>query len=192
MNMSEKFADRLITMQLISKEEQEIYSYGFKQGILLLLNAMTVIVVGLIYGMVWQTIIFMIFYSFIRGYAGGYHAKTSFICYLLSIAMITAVLWLTKLIPLNGSVCFIMVLTSSIIIFILAPIEDGNKPLDRKEKEVFKKRTNINLSISIGCVLFFWFIGGEQISIIIAMGICMVAIMLVFGKIKNLNTMRRA
>jgi len=187
MNMSEKFADKLAKMQLISIGDKEIYSYGFKQGILLLLNAITVIVVGLIFNMVWQTIIFMVAYSFIRGYAGGYHAKTPFICYLFSIVMIIVVLWLIKSIPWNGFICFIIVLVSSILIFKLAPVEDSNKPLDQKEKVIFKKQVNTNLSILIGCILFFWLIGGDQISIIIAVGIFMVAIMLAFGKIKNVR-----
>lgn len=185
--MSEKFANKLINMQLISSEEKDIYSYGFKQGFLLLLNIITIIVVGFIFNMVWQTIIFMAAYSFIRGYAGGYHANTPFACYLFSIAMIAAVLWIIKLIPWNSFICFIIVVVSSILILLIGPVEDSNKPLDLKEKEIFKKRTNINLSVLIGVILFFWFTGGKQISIIIAMGICMISVMLVLGRIKNMN-----
>lgn len=186
MDISEKFANKLINMQLISSEEKDIYSYGFKQGFLLLLNTVTIIVVGFIFNMVWQTIIFMVAYSFIRDYAGGYHAKTPFRCYLFSIAMITTVLWLIKLIPWNGFICFIITVTSSIVILLIAPVEDSNKPLDRKEKEIFRKRTNINLSVLIGVILFFWFMGGKQISINIVMGIYMISAMLVLGKIKNI------
>lgn len=173
-------------MKVINDEEKDLYYYGFKQGFLLLLNLITVIIIGIIFNMIWQSVIFMAVYSLLRAYAGGYHANTQSRCYLFSIGMITAVLWIIKLIPWNGSICFITTAVSSKIILLIAPVEDRNKPLDLKEKKVFKKRTNIILGVLIGIVLPFWFMGGKQISICIVMGIAVISFMLALGEIKNI------
>lgn len=185
MNLSEILTDKLISMQIINAEEKEIYSYGFKQGLLLLVNMITIIIIGFFFNMIWYSLIFMIAYSNLRVYAGGYHAGTPFRCYLFSVVMISAILWLIKSISWNGTILFIIATVSCIVILLMAPVEDANKPLDQEEKRIFKKRTNIKLSFTIGFALFFWFIGAKQVSIGIVMGIFAIFIMLIFGEIKN-------
>ena len=60
------------------------------------------IIIGLLFNMICESIIFMVSYSILRIYAGGYHASTPIRCYLFSIVMIVAVLLLMKSIPWNG------------------------------------------------------------------------------------------
>lgn len=187
MNLSDKLTNKLLKMQIISGEEMDLYYYGFKQGFLLLLNMMTVIIIGIIFSMIWQSVIFIIMYSLLRAYAGGYHASTQSRCYLFSVVMITSVLWLIKLIPWNGFICFSITTVAGMIILLMAPVEDSNKPLDQREKEIFKKRANIILCILAGFVLLFWFNGMKEISICIVMGICMISAMLILGRLKNTN-----
>lgn len=186
MNLSDKLTDKLLKMQIINSEEKELYYYGLKQGFLLLLNMMTVIIIGFIFNMIWQSVIFVITYSLLRAYAGGYHASTQAGCYLFSLVMIISVLWLIKLIPWNGFIIFIITIVASMIILIIAPVEDSNKPLDQKEKVIFKKRTNSILSVLAASALLFWLIDVNLISICMVMGICIISIMIVLGKIKNM------
>lgn len=187
MDISERFANRLINMQIIRSEEKEIYSYGFRQGLLLLLNTVTIILIGLIFNMFWETMLFMVFYSSIRIYAGGYHASSPVTCYLISILMISMVLGLIKLTSWNGYLCSIIIVISNIVILLIAPTEDIKKPLDPNEKKFFKKRANIVLGTSNVLALFFWFIGINKISICIVMGVCTVSFMLLAGRIKNMS-----
>lgn len=187
MDLSEILTDKLISMQIINVEEKDIYSYGFKQGLLLFLNMITMILIGLFFNMIWQSVIFIIAYSILRIYAGGYHASTPFRCYLFSVVLITTVLRLIKLISWNSFICFIITTVSGINILLIAPVEDANKPLDQEEKKNFKKRINIILSILIVFALLFWLKGGKQISICIIMGICLNSVMLVLGKIKDIK-----
>lgn len=186
MTLSEKFTDKLLEMQIIKDEEKDIYSYGFKQGIILLINMITMIIIGLLFNMIWESIIFMVSYSFLRVYAGGYHANSNLSCYLFSVAMMAAVLWLIKLIPWNSFICSIIAVVTSMIILLLAPVEDNNKPLDKKEKEVFKKRTNIVLGILTGFTITFWVMDKQMVSICIVMGVTVLSVMLVLGKVKNM------
>lgn len=164
MYISEVLTDKLIKMQLIDEEEKELYVYGFQQGFMLLINIITVIIIGFSFNMVWQIVVFMISYSLLRAYAGGYHTSTQLRCYLFSIIMVMSVLWGLSQIPRNGIICIIINVISSIIIFKLAPVEDQNKPLSQLEQVAFKERTNIILIILIGLIVLFWFIGLWEIS----------------------------
>lgn len=183
MELSKKLTDKLIDLELINDDDKELYYYGFEQGFLLLLNFMTLIIIGIIFNMVWQSIIFITAYSVLRSYAGGYHTGDKLKCYLFSIVMIIIVLWLIRWIPLNEFIYFIITVISSMIILIMAPVEDSNKPLDSKEKKVFKKRSNIILGVLIGLTLLFWLMGKKQVSLCIIMAICTSSFMLVLGKI---------
>ncbi len=185
MYIPEKLTDKLIKMQVVDDKEKDLYVYGFQQGLLLLFNMMTVMIIGFIFNMIWQSIVFTVAYSLLRAYAGGYHTSTQLRCYLFSVIMITAVLWVIKQISWNGPICLIITAIASVIVFILAPVEDQNKPLCKVEQAIFKKRTNIILGILIGFVVLLWLIGLNQISICISVALGMLSIMLVLGKIKN-------
>ncbi|HHX60056.1 MAG TPA: accessory gene regulator B family protein [Epulopiscium sp.] len=182
----EKLTKQLVDCNIIEDEDKELYSFGFKQMIILIYSFITIIAIGFVFNMTWESIIFILAYGVLRPYAGGYHAKTQLRCYLFSVFMMVAVLWLIKHILWNNFICFIIMTIASIIIFVLAPVEDGNKPLDDVEQTVYKKRTNIILSILIGLTVLFWVISLKQISICISVSLGTLSIMLMLGKIKNL------
>lgn len=158
MSASNQLANLLIETGTIKSDDRDLYVCGIYQACLFILNIATTIVVGLILGMVWESIVFSLAYIPIRTYAGGYHSKTQLRCYLLSIAIITASLLAIKLIPWNGFICTVIILCAGLPVLFLAPVEDSNKPLDKQEKAVYRKRTYIILGVSVGIALLCWFI----------------------------------
>lgn len=170
---------------IIKDGDKEIYLFGFYQGIVLIYNYITIIAIGFAFHMVWESIVFMVAYGVLRPYAGGYHARTQFRCYLFSVLMMVLVLWFIKQISWNGFICSLITTVASLLIVKLAPVEDENKPLDQIEQYVFKKRTNRILSILIGLTVLFWFLGLKQISICITVSLGTLSIMLVLGNMKN-------
>lgn len=145
MNLASRLADKLVVWQIIRNEDKELYSYGFWQGTVLLYNLITVIVIGLLFGMIRESIIFTITYGMIRPYAGGYHARTQLKCYLISVGMMIAVLWLI-------------------------------------EPVVFKKRTNMILSVLLALAVLSWLIGLKLITIYVSVALGMLSLMLILGK----------
>lgn len=186
MPVTEKIVDKLVNLDIIDREDKELYTYGFKQGFILLLNLITTIVIGHILKMTLESLVVVVSYSFIRGYAGGYHANSPITCYLLSIFMVAGSLVLVKWLDWNDFLYFMMTGIPSIIILILSPVEDGNKPLEDIEIEVFKKRANIHLGILILIILISRLIGSGRISQCIIISLFMISIMLILGKIKNM------
>ena len=185
MKVINNFTEFLIKNNIIEEKRREIYAYGLNQLIVYLYNFLTVIIVGWIFGMVWQSIAFTVFYMMIRPYAGGYHARTPKMCYVFSLMMIIAVLFLIKIIPLNGLLYLLIYAVSSIVIFKLSPVEDENKPLDNIERVVFRKRAIKSHIILSLCYLIFWFVGLKELSLCVVLALFTLSIMLVLGEIKN-------
>lgn len=121
-----------------------------------------------------------IMYTTLRCYAGGYHASNEKKCRWLSwFSMIICLVFINSdyLNNIRYTIFHLLTFLSSISIIVLSPVESINKPLIKREKEVFNKRSNIivvfmNIAYFfalikkirilirvIGCVLIEVFIG---------------------------------
>ena len=120
--------------------------------------------------------VFVFLLSFIplRSYAGGHHADNYTICTLLSTLILLGVCVMAKLIPagiiltgslISGAVC-------GFLIFLLAPVEDRNKPLDQAERRRYGRRSKV-----------IWTF--EDVSLAIALGHLALSILLCAGTVKN-------
>ena len=83
-NMIKKITKYFIVNDLIKDEDKEVYVYGLHQGLLILLNIITTIVIGLIFKAVWESILFIIAYTLLRTYVEGImlKLKLNVICFL--------------------------------------------------------------------------------------------------------------
>lgn len=185
-HLASQLADKLAQWQIVKEEDKELYAYGFWQGGILLFNFATVAVAGLLFGMLWQSVVFTAAYGLLRTFAGGYHARSQRNCYLFSLALIMMVLCAIKPILWDARLCVSVSLTAAIMIFVSAPVEDPNKPLDGKEQIVFRKRTRfILLCLLVSVPLFLW-LGEIQFAACLAKSFAAAAAMLVLGKTNNL------
>lgn len=187
-SLSDRMITKLIQIGSIKEDEKELYAYGLEQGLFILLNLITTIIIGMIVGMFWQSILFMVVYLPLRTFAGGYHARTQLLCYLLSTILILAVLLMIRFVPWTDFISLSLVLLSSIIIFIFAPVEDINKPLDEKEIARYKKRTRTILISEMIITLFILLLGFNDIIPSIAVSLFALSIMLILGSAKRYLT----
>jgi len=183
--ISNRITDKLIENGTIVNEDRELYVYGLQQGFIMLINIITTIIIGVIFGMFWQSIVFLIAYIPIRSYAGGYHARTQLRCYFISTLIIIMALLGMRMIMWTNFYCLLTAFLSSIIIIILAPVEDTNKPLSQKEKQVYRKMTIIILGVLFNLIILFQVLGQFQISVSITMAILVLGFMVVFGNVRN-------
>lgn len=184
-NVSGNITDSLVNAGVVPSEDKELYEYGVRQGIIMIINLVTVILIGMVFGMIAQCIAFMIAYIPVRTYAGGYHAGTQLTCYVLSIPFMALALIGIKMIPWNGYICVAVLLFAGMVLFKLAPVEDLNKPLRQIEIVVYRKKSLIIAAV-VGCAaVLFWLADMEQISASIIMALFMIAVMLILGVFKN-------
>ena len=184
---SERVADSLVDAGAAPAEDKALYEYGIRTGFLLVINIATAVLIGLFLGMAWQCVVLLVTYNPVRTYAGGYHARTPLACYLISIPITAAVLLAIKLLPWSGYLCAIVLFCSTLVIGLLAPVADPNKPLNEREISVYKNRARAYSAVLIGAAIMLWWAGMRQISISIIMALGLAAVMLILGAIKNGN-----
>ncbi|MBP3617205.1 MAG: accessory gene regulator B family protein [Lachnospiraceae bacterium] len=189
--LSERITGWLLTNEAISREDKEIYRYGIQQGMIALLNLGTTMVIGMVFGKLLESLLFMAAYIPLRSFAGGYHAKTAVRCYFFSIVMISAVLWVMRYVMCSSLVCVCLTAVSGSMIWFLVPVEDRNKPLDDVEKVVYRKRARgIVLTESIISLLTMFF-SWERLGMCMTLVLCVLALMLLLGKWKNVYLRKR-
>ena len=158
--IAESITQKLEKSNTIQSENREIYRYGLEQGFTIILNIVTIIIIGIVLKALPQSLLFMLFYSPLRSYAGGYHAQTATRCYAYSIVIIVLILLAIKFAPITNLIHTFITIISFIIILFLAPVQDHNKPLDKTEHRVYKFRTLnvliIEFSLFILALYFNW------------------------------------
>lgn len=182
--MTDKFVDSLIFNKIIEKENREIYAFGIRQGLSLVLNIFSTIAVGLALSMVWESILFLVFYMPLRCYAGGFHAKTPLRCYLYSLLLVVISLIIVRQ---WGNTVFYQAwtLAAALGIWMMVPVENETKPLNPVERKVYRKRARIiavgEYAISVLAVLA----GARWIAACIAAAILALGFMLITEKIRK-------
>jgi accessory gene regulator B len=182
-NISKKITCSLEEAGAVPPEDKALYEYGIRMGILLVINVATALLIGLILGMLLQCAVFLIAFSPIRSYSGGYHARSPLACYLLSIPLIAALLFVIRLVPWAGSVLIPVLLVSIFVIILLAPVADPNKPLSAGEIVVYRRKARIFAGIYSSAALILWFAGFVQVSASIAVALVAAAALLISGEL---------
>jgi len=186
---SKKIAQLLKQNKAIDDEYYELCQYGLQQGMSIFLNLLTTILIGIITGMIWQSIIFTILYIPLRSNAGGYHAQTATRCYIYSILLMIAILLAMKYLFIPEFICIIALLISCAIIIILAPVEDLNKPLDDVEQVTYRKRTYIITATEFTFFIISLLLNVKPISLCIMWAFGVMSVILIVGVIKNRTKM---
>ena len=137
-------------------DKAEIIKYGLEIIILKSIFWITALIIGIIMGCFWESIVYLVMFAVLRSYAGGYHAKSRTRCFIQSIITIVVAMIVLKLINIYGDgseILLILTVVFSVIIIMLAPVDTANKELETDEYIKFKKRTGMVLAVEISIIL---------------------------------------
>lgn len=155
--MAKRLTDWLITKEAVSIDEKELYEFGIFHLLLNIIDTVSILLLALLFREVISTVFYIICFCTLRRYAGGYHAKTVFTCYLLTLTAALGMLVLLKQFDFIAPVQFAIWFISGMIILLFAPIQNANKILDDIEIIVYKRRAIITWFVqTIGMVLLYW------------------------------------
>ncbi|MDE7104637.1 MAG: accessory gene regulator B family protein [Ruminococcus sp.] len=185
MKVAEKLADSLEENEIIKHDDRELYVYGLDQGFSIILNIITTLLIGLIFNTFFQLVVFMAAYIPLRSFAGGYHAKTPLRCYIFSIVMLVFVSLGMKNLVFRDVVNYVVLAISAFIIFVLSPVEDKNKPLDKIELKVYRKRTLLILLAELIICVLFNVIDLHAVFISINYNLAVMSIIILLGMLKS-------
>lgn len=187
--LSEYLIRAMLSKGYITDDEKEIYVYGLFMMISQVLLFVLTSVFGIILNCFIEAIIFYITFQIIRKYAGGYHATTETRCEILSAISVLICVLVIRISNVYGFYNILLICTSMSIvaIFILCPLDTPEKPLTKKEKIHFRKKSWIILiaiSTIIGIATYF------KINALIypcCISLVLEGILILFGKIKQIR-----
>lgn len=193
--ISIRISTLLCENNIVEKDKQELYSYALEILLSSFLHFLTTAIIGLVSGMLLESLLMFLAFSIVRRYAGGFHAKTPLRCYFSSIAAIILVLFLISVFTKwENDVAFYLVLAfSNLTIWIVSPIESSNKKLSYKEKKVFKVISIALSSIITALAVMIYEIFAVNFGVSLAFGLVLTALVLhtslihdmLFSKRKN-------
>ena len=144
-----------ITEQDVISDEsdvQDFYRYGIEISISSLLNIVLVVIAGILIHHIIESIVFLSLFILIRSFTGGYHADTYFRCNLLMCTTFILTALANSIFSNKFSLLIIIVLicVTELIVSVLGPIEDKNKPID-DSKKIKLKITGTAMTSIINC-----------------------------------------
>ena len=70
----------LCQKDMIEKEDTQIYTYGFEIFIDSFIETTLILLIGILGGWIFETLLFISAFTILRSYTGGYHASTKIAC----------------------------------------------------------------------------------------------------------------
>lgn len=187
--LSKKIVVDLIDKSIINDTEEELYTYGFFMLLSRTLYFILTLIFGVLLNIVLESIVFYVAFQFIRTSAGGIHASSELKCEVATTLSLLLCLGVVKLCDLYNLKIVIIILTivAVVLIFLLCPLDTPEKPLNKKEKVYFRKKSWIILLIIlivIGVSSYF-----EINTLIYSCSVSLIleGILLFLGKIKEIR-----
>lgn len=131
--------EHLMKKNIVKEKERPVYEYGIRNAMMIAMNWIVVVLFGVWYSCLKQMVLFGFCYSVLRSYAGGLHLSTHRKCFWLSLFLYQCSVWL--LVCRITFVYYGIVLLAGVGgIWMLAPVENRNKPLDKIERKIYGRR----------------------------------------------------
>ena len=169
---AERLTNRLIKNNIIKQEDFDIYQFGIENFIMKACHIVSYLILGICFKLVPELLIFLAAFIPLRENSGGYHAKTPLKCYIVSCGTVITYLCLMRFLP-NDIMEYssILALASSLVLFIIIPVESENKPLDETEMAYYKSKAGFLIIIELALVLIFRLLLWSELSFIIALSL---------------------
>ena len=177
----------LIDNDVINRSDFELYRFGFEVGFAIMANILTTLVIGILFRMPLESLMFLAAFIPLRSYVGGFHTSNHLRCYWLSIPAVIAVLFSVRYVASIYSPIYLILIGGIcvIIMFILVPVQDANRPLDSLEIRVYGRRAKIVIGIEFSAMVILALAGFRTISAIIFCTLLLSCIAVCAGAIKN-------
>ncbi len=186
--MSKRLSSFFAANSIIKAEDKEVYEYSLEILFSTILNFAAVIIIAVLTRKSLLTLFYLLGFIPLRLIAGGYHADTHFRCFLVLLGTYSAFLAVVAFLPDSFVVLstIITVLGSIILIFILAPVADKNKPVSVEDQKKFKLKSRVAVFAYSAVILVLLFLlPASRIAFSLSLGILFVSLSLLATKIKN-------
>lgn len=159
--MIDRVVDKAVTLNVIKAEEKEVYAYMYTQLLTTVVTWGGALVLAWGLGRIVEIIMFLGTFITLRHYTGGLHAQSRLACGITTILMVTllAVLSRFELFFTVMNIAAYGLGIAILIVFLLAPMEDKNKPLSHTERIFFRKMSRIIIVVESMLIAVFYALG---------------------------------
>lgn len=194
--MFHKISERIIAYAIknnnLDKDKAEEYIYGLEISLSVLASYLSVMIIGILMGMLWQSALFLFIFASVRRFAGGFHFNSQLVCFLSMCVICLLVLLFIKHGTNNIIINSTAMAISSIVLLIFSPIPAVTKPLDKKEKIIYGRISRIMIIVIAVLYTVLCFLEQIYVAKIIMITISVVAVFAVLGTIKYQLYKKRA
>ena len=189
-----KIAEKLVNWQIrkniIKAEDRPAYVFAYETLLLRIMNFLIAVAVGLLMKNLLGVLVFLAAYIPLRTHAGGYHARNSLNCTILSTIMIIIVAFVTKLsfvmdTPGGVPVFFVLGIVCYAGILIMSPVADENKPLSDDEIKKYGKRAYMIGTAEAAVAAVCLWAGQPEVAAVLILVLVIMAFMLLLGIFNN-------
>lgn len=147
--LSDRISSEFVKHKIISEDAKEVYKYGVEITLSSIIGFLITVIIGMLFNSLIHTMIFYVIFISLRSMTGGYHAKTYLKCNFIFTTITLFVIVFSKAaseINMSINLLTFLFLPSETIIIWLAPVDNINKPIEKK-KRVYWKITAVITSI---------------------------------------------
>ena len=182
--------EKMVREQIVGEEERELYQYGVRNGIMIVLNWLIVLLLGICTGHCLSMIAFTAAYSLLRSYAGGLHMSTHRRCFLFSLPIYVLSAGMISRLRFSFCPLFLLLVCAVVTLYVTAPVADSNKPLDAAEQKVYGMVIKVLATAFSVLSLVLYHLQCYHISTAILWAVVLTAVLCVAGKIKGRKSVR--
>jgi len=186
--MSDKISSFFVANSIIKNEDKEVYEYSLEILLSTIFNFIAVIFIAVFTKSILITLFYLLGFIPLRLIAGGFHATSHLKCFLVLMGSYTGYLLIVKFLP-QSLVFYSTIAATSItfiLIFILAPVEDKNKPVSDDDKKSFRTKSRIAVLIYTALITLLMFLfPASPIAFSLSLGVFSVALSLLATVIRN-------
>lgn len=174
---------RMLERGIIREEERELYEFGIRNGMILLLDIATAFLIGLLTTKLAVVAIFTVSFMVLRSYTGGYHSDSRIFCYIGSNIVLFIPVYTENIFLMASDLqVYVLLSLAMVIILWLSPMHSKNRKLDQKEQKHFGKKARLVAVMELIIFLALWYVGQTAYTYAVYTSICITAVFMLAGK----------
>ncbi|MCI9078203.1 MAG: accessory gene regulator B family protein [Lachnospiraceae bacterium] len=174
----------MVCEKLIDDKMREDYIYVLQIYIEKIIGIGSILLISIFLECLFQTILFLLFFTGLRKRTGGYHANTFLFCYLETVGTYIIIFCIHPILVKNSLVLYVGVILASVIICLIGTVNHPCIHMSKEELLESRKTAQQVLGIELFVIFFAGLLNVEMIFIsYMATAVMLCAILLIISKI---------
>lgn len=183
--IAHSLTEHMLINGLIKPSERDIYKYCIQVVVEKIIGFSIILFLSIIWGVFIETVLFLICFSTLRKYTGGFHAHSFTGCLIGTLAIYSLfVKFLCPIIQKNINTNMIVFIAAGIIVFIIGAVNHPNMEWNKQEYDECKKIARVVTAMQLCIVTTLSYLGmGDTYILFMSFGMILCSFLMTLGKI---------